>query len=236
MCEMNNLLIIIVLIVIIIILIINRRTREKFTTTDDINQAVNDLYKADVNAIRNLSNFATEIKNNNDTLTIPAKTTTMTDLTVNGNINIVQFKGLIVIWSGTESNIPKGWALCDGRKYKLDSTNTAMADSTGTITPDLRGRFILSSGQGDKLTNRTVAETGGSEKVTLTVEQIPSHSHSVEDAYFAEHSPPYNMGGSGDTDWDNGLWKRYINTGNTGGSQSHENMPPYYVLTYIMKL
>jgi competence protein ComGC len=70
---MNNLLIIIVLIVIIIILIINRRTREKFTTTDDINQAVNDLYKADVNAIRNLSNFATEIKNNNDTLTIDRK-------------------------------------------------------------------------------------------------------------------------------------------------------------------
>ena len=67
---------------------------DHFTVSDDVKEAINEIYKADINAIRNLSNFATEIKNNNDSFSIPAKTTTTIDLvttgnlTVNGNINI----------------------------------------------------------------------------------------------------------------------------------------------------
>jgi hypothetical protein len=69
-----------------IYLIYKTRHVEHFTVSDDIKQAINDIYKADINAIRNLSNFATEIKNNNDSLTIPAKTTNVSDLKVDGNI------------------------------------------------------------------------------------------------------------------------------------------------------
>lgn len=240
---MNNQdIIILILIFAILYLMYKTRNVESFTVSDDVNQAINDIYKADINAIRNLSNIATNIYNQGDLLTIPAKTTNTNDLiingniTMNGNVNIVQFRGLIVIWSGAITDIPKGWALCDGQKYILDNNNLAIVDYTGTQTPDLRGRFILGSGQGTNLTNRVVNETGGLEKVTLTIDQMPVHSHSVNDAYFAEHSWPYNLGGSGDTDWDNGYYTRNINTGNTGGDNSHENMPPYYVLSYIMKL
>ena len=66
--------------------------------------------------------------------------------------------GTIVIWSGTADNIPAGWQLCDG-------TNG---------TPDLRDKFVLGAGAAHE-----VGETGGSEEVTLTVAQMPSHAHVV---------------------------------------------------------
>jgi hypothetical protein len=65
----------------------NNKT-DHFTVSDDVKLAINEIYKADINAIRNLSNFATEIKNNNDSLTIPAKTTTVTDLISTGNLSL----------------------------------------------------------------------------------------------------------------------------------------------------
>jgi hypothetical protein len=62
---------------------------ENFAVSDDVKQAINDIYKADINAIRNLSNVATEIYNNNDSFTIPANKTTVTDLTTNGNVSVL---------------------------------------------------------------------------------------------------------------------------------------------------
>ena len=64
--------------------------------------------------------------------------------------------GAIIMWSGSINDIPVGWALCDG--------------SNGT--PDLRDRFIVGAGG-----SYNVGNTGGSDTVTLTTSQIPSHSH-----------------------------------------------------------
>jgi microcystin-dependent protein len=41
------------------------------------------------------------------------------------------------------------------------------------------GRFVLSSGQGSGLTNRTLGQTGGAETITLSNSQIPNHTHSL---------------------------------------------------------
>ena len=234
-CEANDI-IIIILVLCIIYLFYKTHRIEHFTTTDDINQAVNDLYKADVNAIRNLSNFATEIKNNNDSLTIPAKNTTMTDLTVTGNVlftnknnNMIEIlpTGMVIAWA--LSTLPKGWALCDGQKYKLDANNIAIIDTNGTQTPDLKGRFILGSGQGTNLTNRNLNATGGEEKHLLTIEEMPSHNHSSEGfVKWGGYNIAYSAGG--------GNINGSSQIGNTGGSQPHNIMPPFYVLTYIMKL
>ena len=76
--------------------------------------------------------------------------------------------GGIIMWSG--STPPTGWALCNGTSVN------------GVQTPDLRGRFILSSGTGTGLTARTIAQTGGEESHTLTTSEIPAHAHIATDS------------------------------------------------------
>ena len=114
--------------------------------------------------------------------------------------------GTIVMYNGDTA--PTGWAICNGQNG----------------TPDLRDKFIVGSGSSY---NR--GDTGGAASVTLTVNQIPSHDHS-----YSYHAGPSTVdgGAAGGT--------RTVNfasstTGNAGGGQSHENRPPYYALTYIMK-
>lgn len=66
--------------------------------------------------------------------------------------------GVITLWSGSVATIPSGWALCNG--------------SNGT--PDLRNRFVVGAGS-----TYSVGDTGGSDSVTLTSAQIPSHTHTI---------------------------------------------------------
>ena len=144
-------------------------------------------------------------------------------------------KGTIVAYNG-ESNIPHGWAVCDG------SNNT----------PDLKGRFILGSSNTKKLGSK-----GGLERVILNINEMPSHNHNARTKPSGSHihgiatrQDDYNTNGGAGPSYgrDNGSYARRHNTQNggnhnhslvvdkNGGNQSHENMPPYYVLVYIMKI
>ena len=83
---------------------------------------------------------------------------------------------------------PTGWALCNGQLLQI-SQYTALFSLLGTTyggdgvttfaLPDLRGRVPISSGQGPGLQNYNLGQTGGAESVTLGVNQLPSHNHSV---------------------------------------------------------
>ena len=117
--------------------------------------------------------------------------------------------GVIVMWSGSIASIPSGWVICNG--------------SNGT--PDLRDRFIVGAGN-----NYSVGDTGGADSVTLTTDQIPSHSHVY--TRTAAPSGGQDQAGSGSGDAVN---QSNQNTTSTGGGQAHENRPPYYALAYIMK-
>lgn len=140
--------------------------------------------------------------------------------------------GSIIMWNGSQT--PNGWGLCDGTTYnKLNGLGTI-------ISPDLRGKFVLSYGQGGlNFPNNTIGATGGAQTVTLNTDQIPSHSHtqtSLNDDFnnsgtypnFSRPSFPQSDSTGSVT------WTNTINA--TGGGQAHENMPPYYVLAYIIKL
>ena len=65
-------------------------------------------------------------------------------------------KGAIMMWSGSLTNIPSGWALCNG--------------SNGT--PDLRNKFIVGAGD-----DYSVGKNGGKEEITLEEKYLPPHSH-----------------------------------------------------------
>jgi len=120
--------------------------------------------------------------------------------------------GMIILWSGAADAIPTGFVLCDGNNS----------------TPNLSGRFVVGydASNGDYDVN----DTGGSESVTLTVNQIPAHTHNINLAVRAFYQEPRNFGVGTD-----GSANNSEDTGSTGGGQSHENRPPYYALCYIMK-
>ncbi|MBF0422966.1 MAG: hypothetical protein HQL73_08240 [Magnetococcales bacterium] len=139
--------------------------------------------------------------------------------------------GTIVMWSGTISNINPNWVLCDGNNK----------------TPDLRDRFVVGSGG-----KYAPGSTGGLDVVRLTTNEIPSHTHNLTDPGHSHRSQEvFAVGATDDDDKElkvyvpdprkgHALHLNTVATGitvaNTGGNQSHENLPPYYALCYIMKL
>ena len=147
-------------------------------------------------------------------------------------------KGMVMMFAGQEAEMPNGWALCNGENG----------------TPDLRDRFVVGKGskftgkgEGTKLTDE-VTVTGGVtvEETTLTLEQIPSHSHSYYYTDSINHGYYY-----GDSRSDMSDGSRSIATGYSGGGKGHKHtatlttnphkhsidpIPPYYALAFIIKL
>lgn len=81
---------------------------------------------------------------------------------------------------------PKNWAFCQGQIIAIAS-NTALFSILGTVyggngtttfgLPDLQGRAVVSAGQGPGLSNYSLGEVTGTETSTITMENMPSHSH-----------------------------------------------------------
>ena len=153
----------------------------------------------------------------------------------NGNLSLTGIVpvGGIIMWSGTISQIRQlapNWQLCDG-------TNG---------TPDLRSRFIIGAatdnqgGQAlsnplnqlannQQLTAYQPNDYGGEETHLLSVDEIPAHQHGGPGSGCSGQSCPENgsiFDGFGNTQ----------NSNPTGGSQPHNNMPPFYALAFIIKL
>jgi microcystin-dependent protein len=174
---------------------------EEFAATTDkiIDDKIKEIYNADIDAIRNLSDIATKITEENDSLTIPVGNTIIAGkLTVNGDVEFVKRNDMLmnIIPSGFilahyKDYDPKGWATCDGQSYILSPNGDAVAvlsTTPGAIpTPDLRSRFIIGSSgtaenqtitnNGAQLKSRPYGGWGGEENVALTEAQMPAHTH-----------------------------------------------------------
>src|ERR1700747_753421 len=83
---------------------------------------------------------------------------------------------------------PKGWAFCNGQLLPINQNQALFAllgttfggdGRTNFALPDLRGRVPLSAGQGPGLENYNLGQTGGAEQVSLTADQMPPHTHTL---------------------------------------------------------
>jgi microcystin-dependent protein len=161
-----------------------------------------------------------------------------------GNVNTSDTpSGAILQFAG--SSAPANWLLCDGALvsrttyatlFGVIGTNYGAGDGATTFKlPDLRGRVPIGAGQGSSLTNRVIAATGGAETHTLTVSQMPSHSHAIP-LYDYSDGGQANLTTAGTDDVTDFRSNSQDPVDNTGGNQPHNNMQPFLVVNHIIKV
>lgn len=177
---------------------------------------------------------------NGTTAVTQAVTDNTSKLATNAFVHDIMPAGAIIMWYGSISTIPTGWALCDGSVVN------------SLQTPNLIDRFIVGAGN-----VYPVNDTGGSADAVLVLHNhagaVGSHSHSYTDRYYAEAAvivgtgfPVPSATGSGDSDGDNGYalavgdttgaTQPSLTINSSGESGIDKNLPPYYALCYIMKV
>lgn len=156
--------------------------------------------------------------------------------------------GQIILFAGNFA--PRGWAFCDGQLLPI-SSNSALFSILGTTyggdgrtsfaLPDLRGRVPMHAGSGPGLSPRSIGQKVGTENVTLTDEQIPSHSHELKASPLPPDSATPGNTVLGATQIYNSAVSPLVDmnagaVGSVGGSQAHNNMQPTLVTNYIIAL
>jgi microcystin-dependent protein len=140
---------------------------------------------------------------------------------------------------------PAGWMLCDGQLLPISENETLFnligttygGDGQSTFAlPDLRGRLPIHHGNGFVL-----AETGGSETVTLLESEIPAHSHTLRGSLDDDDStlPGNNYHGQLTTTYaaaQNLQLMAPQSLSPAGGGQPHNNMMPYLTFNFCIAL
>lgn len=148
---------------------------------------------------------------------------------------------------------PAGWMFCEGQLLPISENETLFqligttygGDGQETFAlPDLRGRIPIHNGTGSSGTTYNLAETGGVESVTLTTQQIPTHSHSLlattdlansgspADAYLSTTATGNKIYSTATPS--TALHPQEISP--VGGSQPHDNFQPYLCVDFIISL
>jgi microcystin-dependent protein len=147
---------------------------------------------------------------------------------------------------------PKGWAFCNGQVLPI-SQNTALFSLLGTTyggdgktnfaLPNLEGMAPMHPGQGPGLSLHDLGETGGSQTVTLTVSEMPAHTHAVR-ASKQDATTRIVAGQTPATGTGVGLFGPEPSSATlspnaltpAGGGQAHNNLMPYLTLNFCIAL
>ncbi len=157
--------------------------------------------------------------------------------------------------------MPQNWAFCNGALLSISQNQSLFSLLGATFggnavttfaLPDLRGRVPVGVGSGAGLSTRTWGQRAGVENVTLSTNELPAHNHTPtvttqavsgngnstspvgnlwatsleEDASYSDATPDATMKSDATE----------VSIANTGGGQSHENMPPFLGLSFIICL
>lgn len=169
------------------------------------------------------------------------------------------YVGQIMMFGGNFA--PVGWMLCEGQLLPISEYDTLFnligttygGDGQQTFAlPNLQGAVPLHMGQGPGLSPYVLGETGGTELVTLTTQQLPIHNHIAIASSTAgnANTPTGNIlateGGADASKvaiyapWDNNAANMTTllpsSVQPSGGSQPHENRQPTLVLNFIISL
>ncbi len=147
---------------------------------------------------------------------------------------------------------PRGWAEASGQLLAI-SPNSALFSILGTTyggdgrttfgLPDLRGRVPLGQGSGPGLSSYQMGQRSGSEQVTLTAAEMPSHNHPVEtsvpvgtltDPAAAEAQAQSGNAVLALADQSLGSINLRGTAANTGGNISHNNMQPFLAMRWCI--
>jgi microcystin-dependent protein len=148
---------------------------------------------------------------------------------------------------------PAGWAFCDGSLLAISENDTLFTligttyggDGQQTFgLPDLRGRLPIHMGTGAGLSSRVIGQNGGTESVTLTVNQLPGHAHAfLGSANSASALSPAGAVAASPTNIDlyrPGSTPDQVMASNAigpvGGSQPHDNLQPFLCISFIISL
>jgi len=137
-------------------------------------------------------------------------------------------KDIIVVWDGTIATIPNGWALCDGLEGR----------------PNLLDQFVR--GINTAVTNPGL--TGGQTLITLITTQLPMHTHSITEAVHFHQNQRGSVATAGggifigtdslsqSVSTEPTTLTLSSSTSSTGSDGSHNNIPPFFEIAYIIKL
>lgn len=145
---------------------------------------------------------------------------------------------------------PKGWALCNGQFLPINQ-NQALFSLLGTTyggngqttfaLPDLRGRVPTHEGNG-----HTLGEQGGTEAVTITLSNLPVHTHTLSgnnaqntNANLVDNPIGNYWANAGKTIFNTGAGNDVMSpqtVSSVGGSQPHENRSPFLTLNFCIAL
>lgn len=149
--------------------------------------------------------------------------------------------GIIAFDSDT---IPNGWLLCDGRAvsrtkyaelFKAIGTKHGSGDGSTTFNlPNPKGRTLVGKDSTDTDFN-TLGKTGGEKTHTLTVSELPSHSHIINSFRQYENGSSTDSSKLGRTTTGADGGSSTIATGGTGGNEAHNNLQPYMTTNFIIK-
>lgn len=146
---------------------------------------------------------------------------------------------------------PRGWLFCNGQLLPINQNQALFAllgttyGGNGTTTfqlPNLQGRVPVDDGNGAGLPPVALGQAGGAENVTLTVAQMPVHTHQLNALSSAG-----TQAGPGGGVWASASPGRYsagapnvqmnpAAVGLAGSSQPHSNMIPYLAVSFIIAL
>ena len=143
-------------------------------------------------------------------------------------------------------NVPDGWLNCIGTSLVttvysnlFGAIGYTYGGSSGNFNiPDLRGRVGVGAGSAAGLTTRALGGAGGEEAHTLSVNEMPTHSHTLtrrsnpDDGAYDTGSTHQDESSAATTDRaDLGLF----NTNDTGSGSAHNIMQPFIVIQYFIK-